>query len=1135
MPAVPTIADADLRNLQAASFQRVRQETTLIINIPPVVSRVTSSRDLEEVNERRALRAAGIAAENQERASQAASATPPLPAPTPISAPAPLALTAQGYAYQVRPDLGGGFPDNLRLTATPGYAVVPDLNNPVPDLASRTRRWQLLWDPSEDQCSSEVNPYERLWQFTITFVSDLGPEYATPIHFNLIAQSRSLVTAGDAGARGSSYGGPPETKYGEYQHWPLPWYVVHGPGENEGELDIESAMGVHYFEPPSIGRRVFDFAQPNGALNRQVFDLEPGDYTTEDFGGEEPTTLPDASKYLITDVELYIDFTGETMSWKGIEYIAAPDVSNVLRVEPLGIDRLGGYFGRGLVSADGKLYAPWGRTPSERAKRLYEIDLERKMIAAGPGPLGEVAFGYGSYNAIGVLSDGRIYWSSERVNGRVGWSMPADLSEAPGVGRFSRNHGRFNWQGPNGLNGVGAIRAGARTVPGEGIMRGIASDGTSNWGITPNVQGSNGDGTWFDYNAQWFFLLNLNATARTYQNPRAWRLRIDNVNLESPQGLAWYRGRLVLTDVHASSNSTTLHVVNQYSGQVFPASATIEGLRIGGLDVMDGRLLGITDEDVYWLGAWQAEAAPPPPLRTQFSNITPDGGRLSFSHQFSLYDGYAYEIKQAAGASEALYSDAAPLNSPIAARRGYASWGPAHSAPATGARPREIVIKGGKPNTTYTLEARNVFLPNNADSDWDYSVEEDKRIGIPGPPGPAVTFTTAPAAPVVRQDFARTTATSWHVRIEADYPTAGVNFFYRLGSTAAAARAASRVPISDISSVSGEFTRTGALHDEFSYIVVEAQTANGTSTADPVALASKIDLRGLGWTLNPSFREASGLITLRWNPNTAASTRYPQLLMETSLISWNDYYATLDSGTFPNPHPRALAAVSMLPSFSDVLSLIGTTSKQRNAAGGHPGRSDQNNIDVTGIAGGQPYFLAYRLLSRDAEARAQSDWAVHAFVSDAAGPGAPSASLVHRGPALGTTPETYNSRGADVDLAFDALVGCTYSVGYEGTFRNGATSVQPGGVVQDGFEDAASNYANGRFGTRRTTLRADSQRLRSNMRSARFRVSLQSYGTAIIQGAALGSTGAVPGNPLLTTDGGLSVGTSSPYSNSVSF
>ena len=1109
MPAVPTIASTDLRNLQAASFQRVRQETTLIINIPPVVSRITASRDLEEVNERRALRAAGIAAENQERASQAASATPPLPAPTPIAAPAPLALTAQGYAYQVRPDLGGGFPDNLRLTATPGYAVVPDLNNPVPDLASRTRRWQLLWEPSEDQCSSEVNPYERLWQFTITFVSDLGPEYATPIHFNLIAQSRSLVTAGEAGARGSSYGGPPETKYGEYQHWPLPWYVVHGPGENEGELDVESAMGVHYFEPPSIGRRVFDFAQPNGALNRQVFDLEPGDYTTEDFGGEEPTTLPDESKYLITDVELYIDFTGETMSWKGIEYIAAPDVSDVLRIEPLGIDRLGGYFRPGLVSAGGRLFAPWGRTPGAGGGRLYEIDLDRKVIAAGTGAFGEVAFAYGSYNAIGVLSDGRIYWAGERQQGRASWSMAADLSDAPGVEGRHRNNGRFTWNGPNGLNGTGSIRVGARTVQGEAIFRSVASDGTTNWGLTRVVEQFTGSLWSPDPNR---YILPLTLTPPSYGALAGNSIAGLPAGGE-PTGMEWYRGRLVISVAHAATNSTTLHVVNQYAADVFPASATIEGRQLGGLDVMGDRLLGIDEEDVYWLGAWQAEAAPPAGTGELFNDtLTPQGTTIDF---FATTTGYAYELKQVKGATEALFSDAAPLTSPIAARRGYASWGPVHAAPATGSRPARIVLRGGEPNTTYSVQGRRIFLPNNADADWDYSVEEDKRIGIPSPASAVLTFTTSPAAPVVRQDFEQTTATTWHVRIEADYPTAGVNFFYRLGATAAAARTAVRVPITDISAVSGTFTRTGAVYDEFSYIVVEAETANGTSAADPVALAAKIDIDDSNNLSSPGiFQDLGTLVKVEMYPNAAFRARYPQLHLEVAVVPWNAWYSTLDSGIFPNPHPRALAVTGTLPEIGDVLGLIGTTSKHAVNA--------RNELigEVTGLTQGQPYFYCYRLLSRDAEARAQSDWRVIPTATSAPAPPQPSASVTHRGD---------NSNNTDVTVRGVVYVGAQWQVNVEGTFPNGAIVANVNNFSHvDAFNDAASHYAGGFFTTRQSS--AEFSNFRGNMRSARFRIRSVGYGN-FWKGGGWGQ----PAGVLLPMTDASTAGPWSPYSNSVSF
>ena len=1123
MPAVPTISASDLGNLRAASFQRVQQGTTLIINLPPAVSRVTSSSELtgeNGVNTRRALRAAEIRAENQERAAQAAAAAPPLPAPTPIAEPAPIELTAQGYAYQVRADLGGGFPDNLRLNVTPPYAAVPDLNNPVPDLDSKDRRWQLLWSPREDQCSSEVNPYERLWQFTITFVSDLGPEYATPIHFNLIAQSRSLITAGAEGARGSSYGGPPETKYGEYRHWPLPWYKV-----DDGELDIESAMGVHYFEQPSVGRRVFDFAQPNGALNRQVFDLEPGDYTTEDFGGEEPTALPEESKYLITDVELYIDFSGETMSWKGIEYIAAPDVSDVLRVEPLGIDRLGGYFGQGLVSAGGRLFAPWGRTPDQRAKRMYEIDLERKEIKAGPGPLGEVANAFGSYNAIGVLSDGRIYWSSERVRGRVAWSMAADLSDAPGVGSFGRNHGRFNWQGPNGLNGVGAIRyVGPQVLSGQGIMSGIASDGTRNWGITPSVQGSNGDGTWFDYNPGWNFLLNLNATARTYQNPRAWRLRIDFVNLEKPTGLAWYRGRLVLTDEHEDSNSTTLHVVNQYSGQVFPASATIEGVRIGGLDVMDGRLLGISDEDVYWLGAWSAENAAPSGLRFQVSSTTSDGCVIYINHQFGLYDGYAYELKQAAGASESLYSDAAPLNSPIAARRGYASWGPVHAAPATGARSNEITIKGGKANTTYTLEGRNVFLPNNADSDWDYSVAEDKRIGIPGPPGAPRTFTTAPAAAVVEQDFGSTTESTWAAKVTVDYPTDGVAFFYKLGSSAAAAASATRTLIRRGAGagrsfdISGQFTRTGQVYDEFSYIIIEAQSANGTARSSAVPLVARMPVpTRLGGTApyHPYITKSTTSMGITWR--TPGFARYPNVVLEVAVVSWGDFIDSLDPAP-ENASPATIAALGRKATYNDILTLIGdaTTSKHAGTNPWTPGVPDQT-VNVTGLAAGQPYFICIRALSRNAEPRAQSDWIIYAYATNPAIPAAPSVSVSSYGPA--SSSQT-GARGTQLTVSGRVPSSSNFEIAEDATFPSGAIST----AVNTGRGVARYSYSGGVLQLVGVSLtQDDGLQPRGNTASSVYRIRATGYGSLIDD------------HDLVETDGGLLSGAWSPASSRITY
>lgn len=392
-----------------------------------------------------------------------------------------------GPGYIVRADLFGTLPDGLNITPQPVYPGGVD-DGTYNDEQQPGRTWLITWTPSLEQCQSEVSPFYRRWNFGVSFKSNqtivqMGQTVENPsnntvdITFSIVADARSLVRQE---IRGSEVGGPPEERYGEYPHWPIPSYRVNS---DTGKVDAAAAIAVQYLHPPSIGRRTFDFAQGDDARNRQVFNLENGDLVAETFSGDEESAIPEQATYLIHDIDLHIDFTGNTMSYKTIHYIEPPDLSRELRVVPLGINLFGVRLGSGLAFGRGggsdHLLVPIIPIATNRGRQpIYEVNIPEQRLGTR-----QIARGHGVVGAFAVLHDGKFYWNGDRSFGLAMYRFNTDLTDAPaGIEGLSRTHNRF---AINPATGQTRIRRGAAAVDtfGQGVFKSLLSDGTSSWGV----------------------------------------------------------------------------------------------------------------------------------------------------------------------------------------------------------------------------------------------------------------------------------------------------------------------------------------------------------------------------------------------------------------------------------------------------------------------------------------------------------------------------------------------------------------------------------------------------------------------------------------------------------------------------
>ena len=225
MPLTPTFTEAGLSVLARVTVQPAQQGRDWIAIIPAAPSRV----DASELTRRYWTTTGGVNTYENDL-------TEPVIRRTPVP------LTPANQSYITRLDLGGGYPDNLIVRPSPAYPTNISVENPQPDFDSYTRVFELRWRPTAEQCMSPINPNQRLWQFTATLVSDFDSfSLATPIYFNVIAESRTLVREE---IRGSTVGGPDEEVYGPYPHFPLPWFKV---DPDTGKLDVESAIAPQFF------------------------------------------------------------------------------------------------------------------------------------------------------------------------------------------------------------------------------------------------------------------------------------------------------------------------------------------------------------------------------------------------------------------------------------------------------------------------------------------------------------------------------------------------------------------------------------------------------------------------------------------------------------------------------------------------------------------------------------------------------------------------------------------------------------------------------------------------------------------------------------------------------------------------
>ena len=377
-----------------------------------------------------------------------------------------------GPGYQVDLDLSPGYPDGLVREATPDYTEGqrPD----EADLINPTRTWILRWTPTPEECRSDIHPFQKIWTFSATLRSRENNQAAPSYNFAITAELRTLR---QRVIRGSEVNGPPESRYGVREHFPLPWYKVN---PATGILDAEAAIAVQYLYPPSIGTRTFDFAQESDAQNRQVFNLENGDLVSETFTGELESAIPEQSVYLIRDIDLYLDFTGDTMPWKRIHFTEPPDVSRELRAVSLGINIFGVALGNSIAYGDENLLVPILPVAGNRGNvQIYEVLLNERELGSRL-----IARGHGVVGAFSLMQDNRFWWNSDRAGGLRFYSM-SGIDDGPGTGGRPRTH---NVQNAAAAAGQTQIRRDAQNISDRGVFTSLASNGTTGWGIANHHQ-----------------------------------------------------------------------------------------------------------------------------------------------------------------------------------------------------------------------------------------------------------------------------------------------------------------------------------------------------------------------------------------------------------------------------------------------------------------------------------------------------------------------------------------------------------------------------------------------------------------------------------------------------------------------